>query len=135
MQKYSDSSTCHIVVLRMIHYLCKVKHKYHRDIFEILASAGEKGMPVRLIALQVYNRNTGLFTTGICYKKIYQLTRWYLWYQSQRPSSPFIHRPERGQYTLKKDIGIQKQIDFELIEEKYSQEEKKKEEFEYPSLF
>lgn len=91
-------------------------------------------MPVRLIALQVYNRHAGLFSCNISFKKIYQLSRWYLWYQSKRPSSPFTRKPERGQYALKKDIGIQKKIDFELAEEKYSPEEKK-EEFEYPSLF
>ena len=45
-----------------------MRNEYHHDILEILSNAGPNGLQVRLIALQIYNRRTGLFCNETGYQ-------------------------------------------------------------------
>lgn len=90
-----------------------MKNEYHRDIMEILLPEGTEGMPVRVIARLVYNRHTGLFADDLTFDKVYHCIRFYLWHQSQRPSSPFCQCPRRGWYAIKSSLGVQMDLCFE----------------------
>ena len=72
-----------------------MRNEYHHDILEILSNAGPNGLQVRLIALQIYNRRTGLFCNAIDFNKLYASIRFYLWSQTQRPASPFMRGPSK----------------------------------------
>lgn len=98
-----------------------MKNEYHHDLMEILAKAGSNGLQVRFIALQIYNRRTGLFCDTIDFNKLYDSIRFYLWSQSRRPSSPFMHGAAKGFYRLKPAMYQQMLLPF-------AEEETKKEE-------
>lgn len=95
-----------------------MKNEYHHDILEILLSVGPQGLQVRYIALQIYNRRTGLFCEPIDFNKLYDSVRFYLWSQTQRPSSPFMHGASKGTYCLKPWVGRQMHLPFTEPEQK-----------------
>ena len=98
-----------------------------------------KGLPVRVIARQVYNRHAGLFTPLLTFEYVYQNVRFYLWAQSRKPSSPFTKTGRWGWYALKPGAGYQMQIDFSMkVAESLPLEARQPEREEadyYPSLF
>lgn len=95
-----------------------MKNEYHHDLLEVLAAAGPGGLQVRLIALQIYNRRAGLFCDAIDFNRLYDSVRYYLWSQTQRPSSPFMHGPSKGSYMLKPVVHQQMQLPFDCEETK-----------------
>lgn len=88
------------------------RNKYHQDIIEILKEANGRSMSVNLIARHIYNKKVGLFAGNLSFEDIYQSVRFYLWAQSNRPSSPFIKGEKRGHYQVRKEIFFQLELDF-----------------------
>lgn len=102
-----------------------MRNEYHHDILEILSNAGPNGLQVRLIALQIYNRRTGLFCNAIDFNKLYASIRFYLWSQTQRPASPFMRGPSKGSYMLKPWVHHQMHLSFhekEIIKEETAEQ-------------
>lgn len=88
------------------------RNKYHQDIIEVLKEANGRSMSVNLIARHIYNKKVGLFAGNLSLEEIYQSIRFYLWAQSNRPSSPFIKGEKRGHYQVRKEIFFQLELDF-----------------------
>lgn len=89
-----------------------MKNKYHQDIIDVLKEAEGRSMSVRLIARHIYNKKVGLFDNSLSFEEIYQSVRFYLWSQSNRPSSPFLKGEKRGYYTVRKEIFDMLELDF-----------------------
>ena len=89
-----------------------MENPFYNDIYDILQPRGSKGLPVGIIAKQVYNRRVGLFNSELNYEKIYQNIRFYLWAQANRPSSPFTFGQARGWYALKPQLYEQIPLPF-----------------------
>lgn len=99
---------------------------------------GSKGLPVGVIAKQVYNRHAGLFNTELTYEKVYRTIRFFLWAQANRPSSPFTFGEGRGWYALKPQACEQMELQFteEAGDTDGREEEKTAESLDdYPTLF
>ena len=92
-----------------------MENPFYNDIYEILQTKGCEGLPVGIIAKQVYNRHAGLFNTELTYERVYQNVRFFLWAQSCKPSSPFMGTANRGWYALKPNVCRQMRIDFTEI--------------------
>lgn len=88
------------------------RNKYHQDIIEVLKEANGRSMSVSLIARHIYNKKVGLFAGTLSFDEIYQSVRFYLWSQSNRPSSPFIKGEKRGHYLVRKEVFFQLELDF-----------------------
>ena len=88
------------------------RNKYHQDIIEVLKEANGRSMSVNLIARYIYNKKVGLFAGNLSFEDIYQSVRFYLWAQSNRPSSPFIKGEKRGHYQVRKEVFFQLELDF-----------------------
>lgn len=111
---------------------------FYNDIYEILRMRGSKGLPVGVIAKQVYNRHAGLFNTDLTYEKVYSTIRFFLWAQANRAASPFTFGESRGWYALKPHLSEQMKLMF--TEEDNGKDEKeqpaeKECPDDYPSLF
>ena len=89
-----------------------MRNKYHQDIIEVLKEADGRSMPVRLIARHIYNKKVGLFAGNLSFNDIYQSVRFYLWSQSNRPSSPFLKGDKRGEYRVRREVFFQMELDF-----------------------
>lgn len=89
-----------------------MKNRYHQDIIDVLKEANGQSMPVRLIARHIYNKKVGLFDNKLSFEDLYQSVRFYLWSQSNRPSSPFLRGERRGYYTVRKEIFDMLELDF-----------------------
>lgn len=85
---------------------------FYNDIYEILQRKGREGLPVGIIARQVYNRHAGLFNKELSYEKVYQNVRFFLWTQAGKASSPFIPGRKRGWYALRPNTFHQPKLDF-----------------------
>ena len=83
-----------------------VKNIYHRDIIEILLECGREGLRIKNIARRIYNRHADFFITDIDYDEIRDSIGRYLWEQSRRIESPFLHT-RYGTYAIKADFAIQ----------------------------
>ena len=119
------------------HYLCNMKNPFYNDIYEILRTKGEKGLPVGLIAKMVYNRHANFFNSD-SYEWTYQHVRYYLWAQSKKKISPFTKGTQWGWYALKIDELKQLELQFTEPEEpKIPEPEKSSPEQvdDYPTLF
>ena len=81
-----------------------MENPFYNDIYEIFQTKGCEGLPVGIIAKQVYNRHAGLFNTELTYERVYQNVRFFLWAQSCKPSSPFMGTANRGWYALKPNV-------------------------------
>lgn len=90
-----------------------MKSPFYNDIYEILQSKGQDGLPVGIIAKQVYNRHVGLFNSGFSYDWLYQYIRFYLWAQAGKPSSPFVRGSKWGWYSLSRNACKQLHLHFE----------------------
>lgn len=116
-----------------------MENPFYNDIYEILQNKGNKGLPVGIIAKQVYNKHAGLFNTELSYERVYQNVRFFLWAQAGKMSSPFTNGMQRGWYALKSNACKQMKIDFTETSHKEPEEEtpKTKEVSDdyYPSLF
>lgn len=114
-----------------------MENPFYNDIYEILQTKGCEGLPVGIIAKQVYNRHAGLFNTELTYEGVYQNVRFFLWAQSCKPSSPFTGTTNRGWYALKPNVCRQMRIDFTEIPSEEATEVPEKEEktIDYPTLF
>ena len=86
--------------------LFEVKNIYHRDIIEILLDCGREGLRIKNIARRIYNRHADFFITDIDYCEIRDSIGRYLWEQSRRSESPFLHT-RYGTYAIKADFAIQ----------------------------
>lgn len=89
------------------------KNKYHYDLIKVLKEADEYGMPVRLIARHIYNNKVGLFDSNLSFEELYHSIRFYLWTQSNRPSSPFLKGEKRGCYRVRQEVFRQMELDFD----------------------
>lgn len=103
-----------------------MENPFYNDIYEILQTKGCEGLPVGIIAKQVYNRHAGLFNTELTYERVYQNVRFFLWAQSCKPSSPFTGTTNRGWYALKPNVCRQMRIDFTEIPSEEAQKYLKK---------
>lgn len=115
-----------------------MENPFYNDIYEILRMRGSKGLPVGVIAKQVYNRHAGLFNSELTYEKVYRNIRFFLWAQSRRPSSPFTFGEGRGRYALKPSACEQMELQFsEVPDGRDGDEGKTGAELpdDYPSLF
>ncbi len=92
-------------------------NEYHNDIVDILFGCGRKGMKVKNIALNIYNRHYGLFATNVVFSNLYDQVRFYLCRLVSDGHSS-IMRIRWGYYALKPDFAIQ--LDF--IEGLYKEE-------------
>ena len=86
--------------------LYEMKNIYHRDIIEILLDCGREGLRIKNIARRIYNRHADFFITDIDYIEIRDSIGRYLWEQSRRAESPFLHT-RYGTYAIKADFAIQ----------------------------
>lgn len=116
-----------------------MKNPFYNDIYEILQKKGNKGLPVSIIARQVYNRHAGLFSSNLTFEKVYQNVRFFLWSQATKPNSPFTFGTQRGWYSLNPNIAQQMRL---LFEEQAQQDPEKEPEYDnidpyknYPTLF
>ncbi len=119
-------------------YLCNMGSPFYNDIYEILRRTGKEGLPVGIIARQVYNRHVGLFNVGLSYEKVYQNVRFFLWTQAGKASSPFTSGRERGWYALKCDACHQPELDFSGMQEAEQgamEETNERKQTDMPSLF
>lgn len=89
-----------------------MKNKFHQDIIDVLKEANGRSMSVRLIARHIYNKKVGLFESKLSFEDIYQSVRFYLWSQSNRPSSPFLKGEKRGHYTVRREVFDMLELDF-----------------------
>lgn len=115
-----------------------MKNAFYNDIFEILLGKGQEGLPVGIIARQVYNRHTGLFSKDLTYEKIYQNVRFFLWSQAIKPGSAFAFGTQRGWYCLNPHASQQMNLLFDEQEPENMVEtqEKKTDPYEnHPTLF
>lgn len=110
---------------------------FYNDIYEILQTKGCRGLPVRIIARQVYNRHAGLFNSRLTFEHVYQNVRFFLWSQSRKASSPFVRTERWGWYALRPDAVRQMRIDFtaKVAEAVPDAGQQEKETADYPSLF
>lgn len=90
------------------YYLCKMGNPFYNDIYEILRAKGHGGLPVGIIAKQVYNRHAELFNDELTYEKVYRSVSFFLRSKSCKPSSPFMRTARRGWYALKPNACHQK---------------------------
>ncbi|MBR4572245.1 MAG: hypothetical protein IKO28_02375 [Prevotella sp.] len=72
---------------------------YEHEIFLLLREAGVKGMPVRRIALNVFNMKNSLFAP-LSLDTIYEEVATWLRTVSQQSGSPIIRASRRGYYRL-----------------------------------
>ncbi len=115
-----------------------MKNTFYNDIYEILLGKGLEGLPVGIIARQVYNRHTGLFSKDLSYEKVYQTVRFFLWSQAVRPGSTFTFGHQRGWYCLNPNASQQMNLLFDEQEfpETTEPSEKKTDPYEnHPTLF
>ena len=123
-----------------------MENPFYNDIYEILQTKGCEGLPVGIIAKQVYNRHAGLFNTELTYERVYQNVRFFLWAQSCKPSSPFMGAAQRGSVPFGRtcrgryDCGYERAESYIYFTESPSEEatevpEKEEKTIDYPTLF
>lgn len=86
---------------------------YYRDIIELLLPHGKEGLRLSLIVRQIYNKHADLFDDTIKYEDIYKDVGLFLWKQSQKRESPFIHNAY-GIYAIKPDFAVQLDMFWDL---------------------
>lgn len=91
---------------------------YDEQIITILAKAGERGMSVKKISMQLYNLNCTLFVTPD-FKEIYQYTQQFLLRNSKTPQSLF-RKEERGIYMLNPYSARAQQLVLNFMENEYT---------------
>lgn len=113
-----------------------MKSPFYNDIYDILRTKGEKGLPVGVIAKLVYNRHANFFNSE-SYDWTYQYVRFYLWAQSQKKSSPFTKGSQWGWYALKEDELRQLELQFAEPEKQFEKSDEKccETPIDYPTLF
>lgn len=92
--------------LQKMPYLCRVNNVYYRDIMELLLPCGSEGMKLERITRFIYNRHADLFKADLRYEAIYRSVGYFLWKQSQKRESPFVHNAY-GMYAIKSNVAIQ----------------------------
>lgn len=116
-----------------------MKNPFYNDIYEILQKKGHKGLPVSIIARQVYNRHAGLFSSDFTFDKVYQNVRFFLWSQATKPNSPFTFGIQRGWYSLNPNVAQQMKLLFEEQEHNEQEETQDNHNFDpfknHPTLF
>lgn len=95
-------------------YICRVKNIYHRDIIEILLECGREGLRIKNIARRIYNKHADFFVRDLDYSEIRDAIGHYLWEQSKRNESPFVHT-RYGTYAIKADFAIQLDLFFDFV--------------------
>lgn len=84
---------------------------YDSDILYILAEAGSKGLSLKKIAMHVYNRVNGLFST-VDYKDVYRYVANYIARNSAQANPLIEHTSERGVYRLNDSYADSSQQQF-----------------------
>lgn len=95
---------------------------YYRDIIELLLPYGQEGMKLSHIVKHVYNNHVDMFENNINYEELYKTIGTYLWKQSQKRESPFIHNTY-GVYAIKPDMAVQLDLFWDMPEDTYDAEE------------
>lgn len=90
--------------------------QYERYILMILAEAGPVGMPVRRIALNVYNITNSLFAP-LCLEKVYADVAEWLRSESQKSGGTVRKADIRGWYRLNEQSTKVEQLMLEFIPE------------------
>ncbi|MCF0189272.1 MAG: hypothetical protein HUK04_07260 [Bacteroidaceae bacterium] len=78
-----------------------MRHEYRDELIEILSQRGRKGLAVSVISLLVFNNHNELFGPEQCYPDLRHRLQRYLWTQSKKRGSVFVH-VSHGVYALKR---------------------------------
>ena len=89
---------------------------YYRDIIELLLPFGQDGLKLSHIVKHICNRHVDMFENKIKYEDIYKIVGLFLWKESQKRESPFIHNAY-GVYAIKPDVAVQLDLFWDLPEE------------------
>lgn len=101
-----------------------MNNMYYRDIIELLLPYGKEGLKLSHIVKHIFNKHADMFDNTIKYEDIYKAIGLFLWKQSQKRESPFIHNAY-GIYAIKPDIAVQLDIFWDLPGENIKTEENK----------
>lgn len=91
-------------------------NKYANDIISVLCEAGDNGLPVRKIALHVYNTCNTLFTPVLIYD-IYNSVRQWLNANSQSYDSLVCRCDKRGYYKINTSTQAAQQLRLQFGDE------------------
>ena len=105
---------------------------YDEQIITILAKAGERGMSVKKISMQLYNLNCTLLTTPD-FKELHKYTQQFLTRNSKMSQSLFC-KEERGTYRLNPNSSRAQQLVLNFTENEEQDEEPQEEPKDYPDL-
>lgn len=83
-----------------------MKDTYHRDIVQILLESGERGMKPCTVARRLFNIYVDLFCNNLSYERMRREVEVYLWRESKRRTSVFIHK-SYGLYAIRPALAIQ----------------------------
>ena len=88
---------------------------FEDEILAVLGEAGVKGMPLRRVALNVYNMRTTLFSS-MEQESVYTAVATYLRTVSKQSGSPIMRGERRGWYRLNPASPkmIQKKLEFQF---------------------
>ncbi len=89
---------------------------YYRDIIELLLPFGQEGLKLSHIVKHIYNKHVDMFENQIKYEDIYKIVGLFLWKESQKRESPFVHNTY-GVYAIKPDVAVQLDLFWDLPEE------------------
>lgn len=105
---------------------------YDEQIITILAKAGERGMSVKKISMQLYNLNCTLFATPD-FKEIHKYTQQFLFRNSKMSQSLFC-KEERGTYRLNPNSSRAQQLVLNFTDTEEDDGQPKEEQKDYPDL-
>lgn len=99
-----------------------MRNIYHSDIVNLLIRQGRGGMRLKHVAQCIYNMHADLFGRKLDYFDLHMQISRYLWRQSRKPGTPFLH-VAYGRYALKPDYAVQLDLfwdapEYHIIEEK-----------------
>lgn len=89
-----------------------MKEVYYNQLVEILLQK-PKGMRLSVIATNIYNLNAGLFSSSELYDEIYKTIKQFLYRESKKRKSIFVHVPDKwGYYAIRRKQARQLRLKF-----------------------
>ncbi|MCQ2076057.1 MAG: hypothetical protein MJZ20_03345 [Bacteroidaceae bacterium] len=86
--------------------------KYYNQLIDVLLMK-PKGLKLSVIAVTLYNMNTGLFAESGLYEKIYKQLKPFLYRESKKRGSIFRRIPNKwGYYSIKPHYARQLKLSF-----------------------
>jgi len=95
-----------------------------RDILQVLAEAGDKGLSLKKITMHVYNRVNGLFST-VDLEEVRRDVANYLVRSSRHENSLIERTGERGVYRINMSCKDSNQLQFDFKDYKDEREDEK----------